>query len=222
MSKKVKKKSNGIQRSDIPYKDRLMVSNFATIAQHRDHSALVANKIGMVSLNDTEGHGYLRLSRWAKRYHILNEEYYKDPEYQEAKLDERLRKLGFLVEDGRVFCAEDDEDNIVSTDTLELCPEILFVREHLSRVSQFGQLVEEATELAQAAAKMQRILIGENPTPVTEKEAMANVMEEICDLYSALEVLKLDVNLKYESIRKKKMARWVERIKKKEGGSHAG
>ena len=46
------------------------------------------------------------------------------------------------------------------------------------------------------------------------------VMEEIGDLYNALEVLKLDVSLKYEGIRKKKMARWVERIKKA-GGSHA-
>lgn len=214
MSKKVKTKSKGIQHSDIPYKDRLLVNQYATIAQHRDHSALVSNKIGMVALNDTEGLGYLRLSRFAKRHHFLNEEYYKDPEYQEAKLNDRLKQLGFLVEDGRVFCAEDDEDNIVSTATLDLCPEIQFVREHLSRASQFGQLVEECTELAHAAAKMQRILIGENPTPVTEKEAMAKVMEEICDLYSALEVLKLDANLKYESIRKKKMVRWVERIQK--------
>ena len=74
--------------------------------------------------------------------------------------------------------------------------------------------MEEATELAHAAAKMQRILIGDNPTPVTEKEAIAKVMEEICDLYSALEVLKLDVNPKYEQMRKKKMVRWVDRIKK--------
>lgn len=221
MSKKIRKKQSGVARSDIPYKDRLMVNRFADIALHRDHSALVANKIGMVALNDTEGHGYLRLSRWAKRYNILNEEFYADPEYQEAKLDERLRKLGFLVEEGRVFCAQDDAENIVPTDTLELCPEILYVREHLSRVSQFGQLVQEATELAHAAAKMQRILIDENPTPVTEKEAVANVVEEICDLYNALEVLKLDVNIRYDQIRKKKMARWVDRIKKKEGGGHA-
>ena len=220
MSKKIKTKSKGIQHSDIPYKDRLMVGQFATIAQHRDHSALVANKIGMVSLNDTEGLGYLRLSRFAKRYHFLNEEYYKDPEYQEAKLDERLKKLGFLVEEGRVFCAEDDEDNIVSTDTLALCPEILFIREQLSTPDQFAQVAEEAVELAHAAMKMQRILTGTNPTPVTEKEAMGKVMEEICDLYNALEVLKLDVSLKYEGIRKKKMARWVERIKK--GGKNSG
>lgn len=214
MSKKVRTKSKGVQRSDIPYKDRLMVNRYANIAQHRDHSALVANKVGMVALNDTEGLGYLRLSRFAKRYHFLNEEYYKDPEYQEAKLDERLKKLGFLVEDGRVFCAEDDEDNIVSTDTLALSPDILFVREQLSPADQFGQVAEEAVELAHTAMKMQRILTGTNPTPVTEKEAMVKVMEEICDLYNALEVLKLDVSLKYDGIRKKKMARWVERIKK--------
>lgn len=214
MSKKVRTKTKGVQRSDIPYKDRLMVNQFANIAQHRDHSALVANKVGMVALNDTEGLGYLRLSRFAKRYHFLNEEYYSDPEYQEAKLDERLRKLGFLVEDGRVFCAEDEEDNIVSTDTLALCPEILYIREQLTQADQFAQVAEEAVELAHAAMKMQRILTGTNPTPVSEKEAMGKVTEEICDLYNALEVLKLDVNMKYEGIRKKKMARWVERIKK--------
>ena len=220
MGKNVRTKAKGMQRSDIPYKDRLMVNRYANIAAHRDHSALVANKVGMVALNDTEGLGYLRLSRFANRYHFLNEEYYKDPEYQEAKLDERLKKLGFLVEEGRVFCAEDDEDNIVSTDTLALSPDILFVREQLSPADQFGQVAEEAVELAHAAMKMQRILNGTNPTPVTEKEAMGKVMEEICDLFNALEVLKLDVNLKYEGIRKKKLARWVERIKKA-GGSHA-
>ena len=214
MSKKIKTKSKGIERSDIPYKDRLMIGQYANIAQHRDHSALVANKLRMLAENDEEGLGYLRMSRISKRYHLFSEEYYTDPEYYEAKADEQLRKMGFLVEEGRVFCAEDDDDNIVSTATLALCPEILFVREHLSRASQFGQIVEEATELAHAAAKMQRILIGDNPTPVTEKEAIAKVMEEICDLYSALEVLKLDVNPKYEQMRKKKMARWVDRIKK--------
>ena len=38
------------------------------------------------------------------------------------------------------------------------------------------------------------------------------VIEHVC--VDALEVLKLDVSLKYEGIRKKKMARWVDRIKK--------
>lgn len=119
MAKKIRKKTRSIQRSDIPYKDRLMVNRFATIAQHRDNSALIAMKIAMVALNDTEGLGYLRLSRFAKRQHCLTEEFYSDPEYQEAKLDERLRQLGFLVENGRIYCAEDDDGEIVPTSTLE-------------------------------------------------------------------------------------------------------
>lgn len=214
MGKNVRTKAKGMQRSDIPYKDRLMVNQFANIAQHRDHSAVVANKIGMVALNDLKGMGYIQLTRWGKLYHCLNEEFYSDPEYQEAKLDERIRKMGFVVEDGKVIIAEDENGEIVPTSTLVLCPEILFVREQLSPADQFGQVAEEAVELAHAAMKMQRILNGTNPTPVTEKEAMGKVMEEICDLYNALEVLKLDVSLKYEGIRKKKMARWVERIQK--------
>ena len=214
MGKNVKTKPKGMQRSDIPYKDRLMVNQFANIAQHRDHSAVVANKIGMVALNDLKGMGYIQLTRWGKLYHCLNEEFYQDPEYQEAKLDERIRKMGFVVEEGKVIIAEDVNGEIVPTSTLVLCPEILFVREQLSPADQFGQVAEEAVELAHAAMKMQRILNGTNPTPVTEKEAIGKVMEEICDLYNALEVLKLDVSLKYEGIRKKKMARWVERIKK--------
>ena len=214
MGKNVRTKAKGMQRSDIPYKDRLMVNQFANIAQHRDHSAVVANKIGMVALNDLKGMGYIQLTRWGLLYNSLNEEFYSDPEYQEAKLDERIRKMGFVVENGKVIVAEDENGEIVPTSTLVLCPEILFVREQLSPGDQFAQVAEEAVELAHAAMKMQRILTGTNPTPVTEKEAMGKVMEEICDLYNALEVLKLDVNMKYEGIRKKKMARWVERIQK--------
>lgn len=119
MSKKIKAKSKGIRHSDIPYKDRLMVNKYASIAAHRDNAALIAMKIATVALNDTEGMGYLRLSRFAKRQHELTEEFYADPEYQEAKLDERLRQLGFLVENGRIYCAEDDNGQIVPTSTLE-------------------------------------------------------------------------------------------------------
>lgn len=123
MPKKIKKKTKSIQRSDIPYKDRLMVNKYVTIAQHRDNSALIAMKIATVALNDTEGMGYLRLSRFARRQHELTEEFYADPEYQEAKLDERLRQLGFLVENGRLYCAEDDDGQIVPTKTLQEVPE---------------------------------------------------------------------------------------------------
>ena len=114
-----KKRSGGRVRSDIPYKDRLLMNKFTNVAQHRDHAALTAMKIATVALNDTEGMGYLRLARFAKRQQALTEEYYTDPEYMEAKLNQRLEQLGFKIVDGRLFGAVDDHGNTVPTKLLE-------------------------------------------------------------------------------------------------------
>lgn len=105
-------------RSDIPYKDRLMMDKYATIAAQRDDAARNAMKIATVALNDTESLGYLRLCRSAKRQQQLTEEYYSDPEYQEAKLNLRLMQLGFLVENGHIYGAVDDNGNTVPTKEL--------------------------------------------------------------------------------------------------------
>ena len=112
-------KKQKFQRSDIPMKDRLLMNKFATVAQHRDHAALTAMKIATVALNDTEGMGYFRLARFAKRQQKLTEEYYSDPEYMEEKLNQRLEQLGFKVRDGRLYGAVDEEGNTVSTKGLE-------------------------------------------------------------------------------------------------------
>ena len=114
-----KKRSGGRVRSDIPYKDRLLMNKFTNVAQHRDHAALTAMKIATVALNDTEGMGYLRLARFAKRQQVLTEEYYTDPDYMEAKLNQRLEQLGFKVVDGRLFGAVDEQGNTVPTKMLE-------------------------------------------------------------------------------------------------------
>lgn len=73
----------------------------------------------------------------------------------------------------------------------------------------YEQLAEEANELAHAAQKMARILRGENPTPVTEEEAMKNLVEEFTDtLQSAIELnLSIDVQLAKEK-RKRFLERW--------------
>ena len=113
------KRSGGRVRSDISYKDRLLMNKFTNVAQHRDHAALTAMKIATVALNDTEGMGYLRLARFAKRQQVLTEEYCSDPEYMEAKLNQRLEQLGFKIVDGRLFGALDDQGNIVPTKLLE-------------------------------------------------------------------------------------------------------
>ena len=105
-------------RSDIPYRDRLLMSKYATVAGHRDDAARVALKIATVALNDTEGLGYTRLCRFAKRQQQLMEEYYSDPEYMEIKLNQRLMSMGFLVENGHMYGAVDGDGNTVPTKVL--------------------------------------------------------------------------------------------------------
>ena len=112
-------RKRGPVRSDIPYKDRLLMAKYATIAEHRDHAALVAMKIATAALNDTEHMGYLRLCRFAKRQQELTELYYSDPEYQEAKLDERLKQMGFMVQNGRIYGAVNEAGETVPVKDLE-------------------------------------------------------------------------------------------------------
>lgn len=54
--------------------------------------------------------------------------------------------------------------------------------EEIGEAAMLEQLAEECTELAKAALKMARIIRKENPTPVTEKEAIANIREEYTDV----------------------------------------
>ena len=71
------------------------------------------------------------------------------------------------------------------------------------------QLAEEATELAKAALKQARILRGENPTPVTEQKAIANVIEEYTDVILCSMKLGLEVDIVQLEI---KDERWISRI----------
>ena len=68
----------------------------------------------------------------------------------------------------------------------------------------YTQLAEEATELAQAALKVARIMHGTNPTTISLIEAKDMVREELTDVVQELGV-------DYEQI-KHKEERWANRI----------
>ena len=76
---------------------------------------------------------------------------------------------------------------------------------------------EEAAELRQAALKMIRAYRmggAVNPTPVTAKEALENLVEEVADVELAVETLGLYVNRgRIEEIKEEKRSRWIERLK---------
>lgn len=51
--------------------------------------------------------------------------------------------------------------------------------EEIGEAAMLEQLAEECTELAKAALKMARIIRKENPTPVTEKDAIAKYQRRV-------------------------------------------
>lgn len=93
--------------------------------------------------------------------------------------------------------------------------EIEFIRKKLPQSELLCQLAEEADELAQAALKLRRAMTGWNPTPVSEEEAIANVLEECADVSNCLVWLGFDTSLNRMAIAltmKEKCERCVERL----------
>ena len=82
----------------------------------------------------------------------------------------------------------------------------------LPRTEILAQLAEEAAELAQAALKLRRTLDGTNPTPVSEAEAGAALVEELSDVFLCCELL--NVRPSYYTMQNK-LSRWRKRLEEK-------
>lgn len=93
------------------------------------------------------------------------------------------------------------------------------IYDRVGKAAAWEQLDEEAAELSAIASKCARILRGDNPARMTYYEAEAKAIEEIADVFNAIDVL--DTGLAYEqrtpylltlAKRKKfpKMKRWYE------------
>ena len=85
----------------------------------------------------------------------------------------------------------------------------------LSKAALLEQVAEECTELGHAALKLARKYRNENPTPVTEEEAYANLKEEWADMLLSMTVLdhyyNMDCN-EQKGIMDNKYARWNQRL----------
>lgn len=91
------------------------------------------------------------------------------------------------------------------------------IRAHLDQPELLAQLAEEAAELAKAALKLRRVYTGENPTPVTGKEAFDNLLEEMADVYVCLLVLDFDRGphrIRVQRIMNTKLERWADRLER--------
>lgn len=83
------------------------------------------------------------------------------------------------------------------------------IRDNLSLPDIYGQLAEECCELAQAALKMQRSLLGANPTNKSIDKYEKNLVEELSDVSLCLEILKVKAD---RSIMRRKLDRWLRRL----------
>ena len=88
-----------------------------------------------------------------------------------------------------------------------------FIRLNTPEEALLGLLCEECGEVVKAAAKLERILRKESPTPETEKEWREKLHEEINDVFNIARVLGLKED---HAIQRYKMNRWCERIKSEE------
>lgn len=80
------------------------------------------------------------------------------------------------------------------------------------------QLAEESSELSKAALKLSRIIRGENPTPVTYDQAIADLEEEAADVRNCLRVVCGNLEIITIEAEALKMRRWAERLGGKNGG----
>ena len=75
------------------------------------------------------------------------------------------------------------------------------------------QLAEEASELAQAALKLARIVRHQNPTPVNYDTAFYSMLEEVGDVRVCISVLESFYGkLETQSTERLKLDRWKDRL----------
>lgn len=95
---------------------------------------------------------------------------------------------------------------------------ILIVQKLLDRRTLLEGLAEEAAELSQAALKLIRAKgLSGNPTPISEEEAEAKLLEELADVKNCINAIGLlrRYSGKLDMIAEQKMQRWVERLENK-------
>lgn len=90
------------------------------------------------------------------------------------------------------------------------------IYDQIGKAAALEMLSEEAAELSASASKCARIMRGENPARVNYGEAEDKMIEEIADVYNAIDVLDTglreclgtDLDMAAKRIAFKKMKRW--------------
>lgn len=89
------------------------------------------------------------------------------------------------------------------------------INDYLPETEILAQLAEEASELAQAALKLRRVLDGTNPTPKGEAECREVLQEEIADVLVCLAELPDDAGERLAYWADAKRKRWLKRLEER-------
>ena len=93
--------------------------------------------------------------------------------------------------------------------------------DNISDAAMLKGLAEEATELAQAALKLARVIRNENPTPVTGEEAEGHLAEEMVDVLLYLQEIRERWGITLAEINNimiLKRQRWADRLSGRSNG----
>lgn len=86
-----------------------------------------------------------------------------------------------------------------------------YMRDKIGTAAMYEQLAEESAELCKAALKMARIIRGENPTPVTSRQAAGDLLEEYTDVIICANEIGLLYNEGLAAYKQKRFKqRWEE------------
>lgn len=80
-----------------------------------------------------------------------------------------------------------------------------------------AQLAEECGELCRAALKLRRAMGGANPTPLSEADTRKQMLEEIADVMTCVDVILMDMDTRaavdqIETTMTEKAERWAGRL----------
>lgn len=94
-----------------------------------------------------------------------------------------------------------------------LAPDKAYILETMDRDEIYLTLAEESVELAKACLKMHRAMTEKSPTPISERQAHAEVEEELGDVWLCCHILELAPNDKEVAY---KVNRWTRRLLEKQ------
>lgn len=151
-----------MDRSDIPYAQRMAMQHINDIRVNRDHAAKIAMFCMSVAMNEVEGIGYKRLVRFSLTFKDVVDEFYEDPEVGMAHAKQYLEGIGMPIS-GEFFSVKWEvksrrqgqiKDNALQASQIALlCGTIAMHMEFGFAASRQERISERVTELTTRYAK---------------------------------------------------------------------